>query len=335
MLVQISARVLTTSSPAKQLILSPRHYQHTDPDSGTQLVCDKCPAGTFVSVHCSLLAVRECSPCPEGTYTRGENGVQQCHRCQAPCPGGFTEKLPCTATQDRVCACPPNSFVSGDGGTECKPHSLCPPGSRAKKQGSKTEDVVCKPCTKGTFSDVKSNSMRCQAHTDCLAQGLVLLTPGTRYTDNVCGPPAAPSSISLTSRPTPTQAELVAEPMTSLSSLIGPAHKGESVNTVSPLLCSRCFDFEHLGSIHVTLNFKYYQYQNLGSEWKGETASLCLLYFVLPNGWSWHSEAGYWLSAGYILPGAERCNNITMRICEGARYIPAASPSTPEVANPR
>ncbi|XP_070843844.1 tumor necrosis factor receptor superfamily member 21 [Chaetodon trifascialis] len=232
-LVEISARVLTTSSPADQPLLSPRHYQHTDPDSGTQLVCDKCPAGTYVSVHCSPTAVRECSPCPEGTFTRGENGVQQCHRCRAPCPAGLIEKASCTATQDRLCTCPPNSFLSGDGGTGCKPYSLCPPGTRVKKRGSETEDVVCKPCTRGTFSGVESSAVKCRTHTDCQAQGLVLLTPGTRDTDNVCGPPStAPSSSSsvpTTTPQVPTQTVLLQEPMTSSSypssSLTGPAHK--------------------------------------------------------------------------------------------------------------
>lgn len=236
-LVEISAWALTTSSPADQPLLSPRHYQHTDPDSGTQLVCDKCPAGTYVSVHCSPAAVRECSPCPEGTFTRGENGVQQCHRCRAPCPAGFIEKAPCTATQDRLCTCPPNSFLSGDGGTECKPYSLCPPGTRVKKRGSETEDVLCKPCTKGTFSDVESRAVKCRTHTDCQAQGLVLLTPGTRDTDNVCGPPStvpsSSSSVPTTTLLVPTQTVLLQEPMTSSSSpsssLTGPAHKGESV----------------------------------------------------------------------------------------------------------
>ncbi|XP_044025360.1 tumor necrosis factor receptor superfamily member 21 [Siniperca chuatsi] len=236
LVVDISVRVLTTASPADQPLLSPRHYQHTDPDSGTQLVCDKCPAGTYVSVHCSPTAVRECSPCPEGTFTRGENGVQQCHRCRAPCPAGFIEKALCTATQDRVCKCPPNSFLSVDGGTECKPHSLCPPGTRVRKRGSESEDVLCKPCTKGTFSDMESSAVKCRTHTNCQAQGQVLLTPGTRETDNVCGPlsTALTSSSSLSVSTTtilgPVQAVLVQEPMTSSSSpsssLAGHVHKG-------------------------------------------------------------------------------------------------------------
>ncbi|XP_054617991.1 tumor necrosis factor receptor superfamily member 21 [Dunckerocampus dactyliophorus] len=188
LVVEISARVLATADPP---LLSPRHYQHIDPGSGAQLVCDKCPAGTYVSVHCSATSVRECNPCPAGTFTRGENGVVQCHRCRAPCPAGLIEKVPCTATQDRVCTCPPDSFLSGEGGTECKPHSMCPPGTRVKKRGSETEDVLCKLCTKGTFSHVESSALKCQAHVDCRAQGLTLLTAGTRETDNVCGPPSA------------------------------------------------------------------------------------------------------------------------------------------------
>lgn len=186
--VVVSARVLTTPNPAEQSILSPRKYQHTDPDSGTQLVCDKCPAGTFVSAHCSPSTVRECSPCPEGTFTRGENGVQQCHRCRAPCPAGLLEKASCTPTQDRICSCPPNSFLTEAGGLQCKPHSLCPPGTRVKKRGTEKEDVLCKPCNKGTFSDVESSAVKCQTHQDCESQGLVLLIPGTKETDNVCGP---------------------------------------------------------------------------------------------------------------------------------------------------
>uniref|UniRef100_A0A3Q1GHC7 Tumor necrosis factor receptor superfamily, member 21 n=1 Tax=Acanthochromis polyacanthus TaxID=80966 RepID=A0A3Q1GHC7_9TELE len=222
----ISARVLTTTSPDDQPILSSRHYQHTDRDSGTQLVCDKCPAGTYVSVHCSPTAVRECSPCPQGTFTRRENGVEQCHRCRAPCPAGFLEKSACMATQDRVCTCPPNSFLSGDNGAECKPHSLCPPGTRVKKRGSEMEDVLCKPCTRGTFSDVESSALKCRNHTDCQAQGLVLLTAGTRETDNVCGPSSTASVYTTPKLAVPTEEPWYSS--TSPAPLTGHAQKGES-----------------------------------------------------------------------------------------------------------
>uniref|UniRef100_A0A3P8PAS0 TNFR-Cys domain-containing protein n=1 Tax=Astatotilapia calliptera TaxID=8154 RepID=A0A3P8PAS0_ASTCA len=168
-----------------------------------------------VSLPGQLRLQLECSPCPKGTFTRGENGVQQCHRCRSPCPAGFIEKTPCTATQDRICTCPPNTFLSGDGAAVCKPHSLCPPGKRVKKQGSEKKDVVCKQCSEGTFSDVKSSATQCRNHTGCQVQGLVLLSPGTREKDNICGPlSTAPSSEPIISSIFP-------------APLAGPAQKGE------------------------------------------------------------------------------------------------------------
>lgn len=189
-----------------------------------------------MSVHCTRTAVRECSRCPEGNFTRGENGMKKCHPCRTPCPTGFVERAACTPIRDRLCTCPPGSFSSGGGGAECKPHSPCPPGTRVKRRGSETEDVLCKPCIKGTFSDAESSVAKCPTHRECRAQGLALLTPGTRETDNICGAPsAAPSSSSSSPASTtttlgPAQAVLAQGPGTSSStpssSLTGSAHKG-------------------------------------------------------------------------------------------------------------
>ncbi|KAJ0060778.1 hypothetical protein NL108_000136 [Boleophthalmus pectinirostris] len=107
--------------------------------------------------------------------------------------------MPCTATQDRVCTCPAGAFMSQG---RCTPHSLCPPGTRVKKRGTDTEDVLCKACSKGTFSDVESSSAKCRTHQDCPSQGLVLLVPGTRETDNVCGLPSAHTSTGASSTTT-------------------------------------------------------------------------------------------------------------------------------------
>ncbi|XP_077076314.1 tumor necrosis factor receptor superfamily member 21 isoform X2 [Siphateles boraxobius] len=135
-------------SPTTEKPLSPRHYQHIDPATGNKLVCDKCPAGTYVSSHCTEASIRECSPCPGGTFTRG-------------------------------------SFSQGGG---CQQHSLCPPGWGVRKRGSETEDVRCRPCQRGTFSDVASDALRCRAYSDCTSLGLTLLIKGTEKTDSVCGP---------------------------------------------------------------------------------------------------------------------------------------------------
>ncbi|XP_029451913.1 tumor necrosis factor receptor superfamily member 21 isoform X2 [Rhinatrema bivittatum] len=159
-------------------------YRHTDRTTNKELLCDKCPAGTYVSKHCKENTLRECSPCSPGTFTKHENGIDRCHVCREPCQRPMVERAPCTALSDRECSCPPGNFLSND---ICTPHTLCPAGWGVKKKGSETEDARCKQCLRGTFSDVPSSVMRCKSHTDCLGLGLVLITPGTRESDNVCG----------------------------------------------------------------------------------------------------------------------------------------------------
>lgn len=159
-------------------------YHHVDRVTGQVLTCDKCPAGTYVSEHCTNTSLRVCSSCPVGTFTRHENGIEKCHDCSQPCPWPMVEKLPCAALTDRECTCPPGLFQSN--GT-CAPHTVCPVGWGVRKKGTETEDVRCKQCARGTFSDVPSSVMKCKTYTDCLSQNLVVIKPGTKETDNVCG----------------------------------------------------------------------------------------------------------------------------------------------------
>lgn len=229
---EASSQPLTPSPGTEIVALSARHYYHTDPSTGIQLVCDKCPAGTFVSRHCTQTNVRDCSRCDEGTFTHGENGIQHCHRCRRPCRAPLVEKVPCTATSDRICTCPPDTFTQGD---SCTAHSLCPVGSGVKKRGNDVEDVRCKACARGSFSDMASSVLRCRTHTDCLAQGLPLLAAGTRETDNRCGP-ASPTSPTLLG---PAQSAFIQEPSPSSSSA-GPVRKGKGQWTRLPQLLYIC-----------------------------------------------------------------------------------------------
>ncbi|XP_066534108.1 tumor necrosis factor receptor superfamily member 21 isoform X2 [Hoplias malabaricus] len=198
----LNSSLLATEGP-----LSGRQYRHIDLATGSQLVCDKCPAGTYVLTHCTETSVRECSRCPEETFTRGENGVQQCHRCQKPCQIPLVEKTPCTATSDRTCTCPAGTFLQEG---ECRSYYLCPPGWGVRKPGTETEDVRCRKCPKGTFSSVASNTQRCRAHTDCRAQGLLLILKGNDTKDSVCGPaPTGPASATLSIHSTTDSAQRV------------------------------------------------------------------------------------------------------------------------------
>ncbi|XP_059137745.1 tumor necrosis factor receptor superfamily member 21 [Peromyscus eremicus] len=159
-------------------------YRHVDRTTGQVLTCDKCPAGTYVSEHCTNVSLRVCSSCPAGTFTRHENGIERCHDCSQPCPWPMIERFPCAALTDRECTCPPGMYQSN--GT-CAPHTVCPVGWGVRKKGTENEDVRCKQCARGTFSNVPSSVMKCKAHTDCLGQNLVVVKPGTKETDNVCG----------------------------------------------------------------------------------------------------------------------------------------------------
>ncbi|NXU48387.1 TNR21 factor, partial [Turnix velox] len=179
--------------------LSPGKYRHLDRATNKELICDKCPAGTYVSKHCTKSTLRECSPCPDGTYTKHENGIERCHSCRAPCELPMIEKTHCTALTDRECTCLSGTFQTND---TCVPYTVCPVGWGVRKKGTETEDVRCKPCPRGTFSDVPSSVMKCKTYTDCFAKNMVVIKPGTKESDNVCGSPVSLPNMSLTSSST-------------------------------------------------------------------------------------------------------------------------------------
>ncbi|NXQ43760.1 TNR21 factor, partial [Catharus fuscescens] len=176
--------------------LSPGKYHHLDRATNEELTCDKCPAGTYVSKHCTKSTLRECSPCPDGTFTKHENGIERCHSCRKPCELPMIEKTHCTALTDRECTCLSGTFQTND---TCVPYTVCPVGWGVRKKGTETEDVRCKPCPRGTFSDVPSSVMKCKPYTDCFGKNMVVIKPGTKESDNICGSPASLPNTALTS----------------------------------------------------------------------------------------------------------------------------------------
>ncbi|KAG9468782.1 hypothetical protein GDO78_021949 [Eleutherodactylus coqui] len=166
-------------------------YLYTIPALKINVTCDKCPAGTYVSKHCNATELRVCSPCSNGTFTRHENGNDRCHNCSLPCEPPMVLKMPCSALSDRECSCPNATyFLNGT----CVNHTRCPKGWGVRKKGSETENVKCRMCAHGTYSDVPSHTLRCKTQTNCSGLGLVVLKPGTNERDNTCGPlPSSPS----------------------------------------------------------------------------------------------------------------------------------------------
>ncbi|XP_068024249.1 tumor necrosis factor receptor superfamily member 21 [Melanerpes formicivorus] len=187
---------LKLTSEQSAISLPPSKYRHLDRATNKELICDKCPAGTYVSKHCTKSTLRECSPCPDGTFTKHENGIERCHPCRKPCELPMIEKTHCTALNDRECACLSGTFQTND---TCVPYTVCPVGWGVRKKGTETEDVRCKLCPRGTFSDVPSSVKKCKTYTDCFAKNMVVIKPGTKESDNVCGSPASLLNTSLTS----------------------------------------------------------------------------------------------------------------------------------------
>ncbi|XP_032860910.2 tumor necrosis factor receptor superfamily member 21 isoform X3 [Tyto alba] len=109
------------------------------------------------------------------------------------------EKTHCTALTDRECTCLSGTFQTND---TCVPYTVCPVGWGVRKKGTETEDVRCKPCPRGTFSDVPSSVMKCKTYTDCFGKNMVVIKPGTKESDNVCGSPVSLPNTSLTSSST-------------------------------------------------------------------------------------------------------------------------------------
>ncbi|KAM4903221.1 tumor necrosis factor receptor superfamily member 21 [Sylvia borin] len=187
------------TSEQNAISLSPGKYHHLDRATNEELTCDKCPAGTYVSKHCTKSTLRECSPCPDGTFTKHENGIERCHPCRKPCELPMIEKTHCTALTDRECTCLSGTFQTND---TCVPYTVCPVGWGVRKKGTETEDVRCKPCPRGTFSDVPSSVMKCKPYTDCFGKNMVVIKPGTKESDNVCGSPASLPNTALISSST-------------------------------------------------------------------------------------------------------------------------------------
>lgn len=60
----------------------------------------------------------------------------------------------------------------------------CVPGQYVARPGTPTNDPVCSPCPRGTFSDTP-NALACNVHGVC-SPGSFVSAPGTGTTDTRC-----------------------------------------------------------------------------------------------------------------------------------------------------
>ncbi|XP_045688855.1 tumor necrosis factor receptor superfamily member 6B [Phyllostomus hastatus] len=158
-------------------------YPVWDTDAQEQLLCRRCPPGTFVHRPCSRGRPTACRPCPPQHYTQFWNYLERCRYCNVICGEDEEEARPCSAVHNRACRCRPGFFeLSGF----CLEHAPCLPGYGVVALGTPTQNTQCQLCPPGTFSANSSSTEQCQPHRNCTALGLALNVPGSPFHDAMC-----------------------------------------------------------------------------------------------------------------------------------------------------
>ncbi|XP_037836463.1 tumor necrosis factor receptor superfamily member 5 isoform X2 [Kryptolebias marmoratus] len=149
--------------------------------------CDRCPSGQYVKPKCSDTNETNCVDCPQGFFTDTENHLLKCLECRKCDHKNGKPATTCTTKTNTVCECKAGFFCSSDICDHCQHQTPCPLGKGVQVQASRTSDLKCSPCEKGTYSNVTDFSSPCVRHTRCEDIGRELKTPGNSTTDAVCG----------------------------------------------------------------------------------------------------------------------------------------------------
>ncbi|XP_045414431.1 tumor necrosis factor receptor superfamily member 1A-like isoform X2 [Lemur catta] len=109
------------------------------------LCCKLCPAGYYVSRHCSTNHSRgECTPCGPGTFMAHNNSRLYCQLCNQ-CREDQEPVTNCSATSDRQCQCKTGQYYcdSADCTEICFRCSRCPGGRKPLRPCNATANTVC------------------------------------------------------------------------------------------------------------------------------------------------------------------------------------------------
>ncbi|XP_062046441.1 tumor necrosis factor receptor superfamily member 1B [Lepus europaeus] len=210
-------------------------------DARAQRCCRKCPPGQHVKAFCTQTSDTVCAPCEDSTYTQLWNQVAKCFSCGARCSTNQVEIQACTRKQNRICTCGRGWYCMlgrQEGCRLCAPLRKCRPGFGVAKQGTAAWDVVCAPCTPGTFSDTTSSTDTCRPHRTCH----LVAVPGNASADAVCASVSPPPRVALGAARTPRPASMTSQhvgptpgPSTEPSFLLpmGPSPPTEGLRTDS------------------------------------------------------------------------------------------------------
>nr|3URF_Z Chain Z, Tumor necrosis factor receptor superfamily member 11B [Homo sapiens] len=161
----------------------PPKYLHYDEETSHQLLCDKCPPGTYLKQHCTAKWKTVCAPCPDHYYTDSWHTSDECLYCSPVCKELQYVKQECNRTHNRVCECKEGRYLEIE---FCLKHRSCPPGFGVVQAGTPERNTVCKRCPDGFFSNETSSKAPCRKHTNCSVFGLLLTQKGNATHDNIC-----------------------------------------------------------------------------------------------------------------------------------------------------
>ncbi|XP_006830891.1 PREDICTED: tumor necrosis factor receptor superfamily member 11B-like [Chrysochloris asiatica] len=108
-------------------------YLHYDPETSRQLMCDKCPPGTYLKQHCTTRRKTVCAPCPDQYYTDSWHTSEECLYCTPVCKELQHVQQECSRTHNRVCACQEGRYLEVE---FCLKHRSCPPGFGVAQAGT-------------------------------------------------------------------------------------------------------------------------------------------------------------------------------------------------------
>nr|XP_020478266.1 tumor necrosis factor receptor superfamily member 6B-like [Monopterus albus] len=177
LLSELAAQV--EAVPARSLT-----YNEIDSTSGSSLVCDQCPPGTYLRSRCTSMQKSQCAPCPQGSFTELWNHITKCLRCGV-CGQNQVVKTACTADRDCQCECI-QGYYWEEKYDMCVRHTHCQSGQGVLTEGTPYKNTVCQVCSDGTFSNAATGNQNCTAHTSCDAAGLKLLLKGSTWHNSVC-----------------------------------------------------------------------------------------------------------------------------------------------------
>ncbi|KAL6080912.1 hypothetical protein STEG23_010106 [Scotinomys teguina] len=167
--------------------------------------------GQHVKHFCTKTSDTVCTDCEEGTYTKLWNRLSMCLSCGSRCNSDQVKTRACTKQQNRVCTCKAGMYCAYqtniDNCRQCRMLNKCGPGLGVANTRSANENVVCRPCAPGTFSNTTSSTDVCRPHRICS----ILAIPGNASTDAVCAsesptPSTIPGTVYI-SQPEPTRSQ--------------------------------------------------------------------------------------------------------------------------------